>query len=484
MWTLFRATGFSLLHGGELFDAASALILLNIVGGIASTIFLFLAFRIIAKSPAVAALATFAFISTNAVINYSQTGCAYMMGIGFQAAGFYLICRAMRDQRFTSLRALATGGLLGLSIAVWFPYVLPMVGILYFALQWDDSAERPDWRVRLPFVLQIGAGIALVVGLTYAAIMAGGHITTLAAAKQWMARSRYGIQPGNGLFRMIGSLPRGFLNLGRGPTLLKQAILHPGSPGAGPMDALRAGVWKIVLIYAILLATVIALWRSGGRQLLVALALAALPVMYFAAFLFDPSPAERHLAVFPLLFCALAFLGSRSKATFARVGIGAFALGMLAINGAAMWRFNSNGSLDLAKQRLEAVNSRLGPQDRIFVLWSTEPISRFVEQRPFDSASRSRYQLVQLIEMGNVRLPFWKQDAAHTMMATWDSGGRAWLTRQALESAPKLEWGWVEGDDPRVSWREIPEFFRTLRTWANPSGGQKALWKSFLRRRM
>ena len=50
-----------------------------------------------------------------------------------------------------------------------------------------------------------------------------------------------------------------------------------------------------------------------------------------------------------------------------------------------------------------------------------------------------------------------------------DAGGAgegADVERHILERAerPEAHWGWVEGDDPRVSWRELPEFFRQFDT--------------------
>lgn len=465
VWSLFRGASFAPFHGNEYFGAASALIILNALGGLAAVYLLFLLVLRVSGKIFIAGLIAIAFAATNAMMNYTQTGTAYPMGIAFQLAGLYLICG--QSGRFELTRAIFAGVALGLSICIWFPYVLPIAGILCFASLWG----KPDWRARVPFVFQVALGICFTVVICYASIMLAGHVTTLHAAKEWVLRSRYGIEPTRGLLRVIGSIPRGFFWLGTGSTIWKQMLLHGNGNAVSAADLLRSGIWKLCAVYAILFLTFLALLKSReGRKLMISIAVAALPILYFAAFLFDPSPPERYLAVYPLLFCAFGLVLVERRSAWLRAAFAAFLVAMMGVNLHAMSRFGTDRDLAPVVARLNAVNARVGPNDRILVLTSTEGAYRFLEGRPFDVASRNRFLFTPVIEKNNDSIRVWKQGAASAILAAWQAGGHAWLTIQMLASKPKLEWNWVEGDDIRIRWVDIPNFFRTLDV-GEPFGG-------------
>ncbi len=44
-------------------------------------------------------------------------------------------------------------------------------------------------------------------------------------------------------------------------------------------------------------------------------------------------------------------------------------------------------------------------------------------------------------------------------MRVWDAGGDVWFSKRLLSERPRAEWNWVEGDDRRVAWVDLPAFF-------------------------
>jgi hypothetical protein len=56
----------------------------------------------------------------------------------------------------------------------------------------------------------------------------------------------------------------------------------------------------------------------------------------------------------------------------------------------------------------------------------------------------------------------WRNIFAAKTLALWDQGGDVWITKRLLHSHPSPEWEWVEGDDPRVTWKDIYLFFAQL----------------------
>jgi hypothetical protein len=75
---------------------------------------------------------------------------------------------------------------------------------------------------------------------------------------------------------------------------------------------------------------------------------------------------------------------------------------------------------------------------------------------------RRRLPLYGLIQPGVDDAPKWPQDFAVRASASLDANGRIWISRRLLSSRPRPEWGWVEGDDPRMSWRDFPRFFQAF----------------------
>jgi hypothetical protein len=270
-----------------------------------------------------------------------------------------------------------------------------------------------------------------------------------------MTRNRYGIEPDRGYLRMLAGIPRSFFYLGQDAAVWKR-LLFGGAGNRGSLAEIAAsGLWKVSAVYLVLGWLGLQLIRSH-RTLLWCLLVNAAPILFFAAFLFDPGPPERYYAVFPLLFLAFALVLSEEGRSFAgRVIPVVFFAAMLLVNGAAMWRFDGNRGFEDAIARLNTINPRVTPNDQILLMSFLDPVNRFVAARPFDPASRSRYQFYVVTQNAAT----WKKSLADAALDSMGGGGRVWISLRLLARSPRPEWGWVEGDNQRIPWPSIQALF-------------------------
>ncbi len=458
--------------GNQVFAAATALIGWSVLGGFASVTFLFYFLARLTGRPWIAAVTVAGFACTNAVMNYSQTGTAYMAGAACQIMGLYALHVAIQQDRLTPGRAALSGLLLGMSVCIWFPFCLSIPGVLCYGLVWREGCQQADTRRRVRFVLLCSLAIAALLIPVYASVMALRRIDNLAAARAWAIESRYQISPTRGFARMLFSVPRSFFFLGSDSLIWKRYLLRNAADPVSLLDVARTGIWKLAGVYVLFAALVLKLRGSlWGRHLLLCLAVTALPLVLFAAFLFDPSPPERYMAVFPFLFAALALTMARHpRSSLGRILTPLFFVAMLASNGAAMYRYGFAPEAAEAAARLESVNEHVSPRDVVLVTTFFDDAVTFTDARPFHPASRNRLTLFVTVPTGTLRILAWKRYAAEAVLGAWSRGGQAWVSHRLLGSRPSPKW-WVEGDENRLNWSEVPAFFQRL-SFAQPVGGE------------
>jgi hypothetical protein len=474
VWSIFRGPLVRAFACNEVAGAAVALMFWSVLGGLASTVIGYLLLARVSGKAWAGGITAIGFMATDAVVNYSLTACAYMAGIACQLSGLYLLYRSVETGRLTASRGLVAGLFLGWSICIWFPYVLPLAALLCFTLVWPANGTRVDYRARTRFLAAVVGGLSLIVVVTYLVVMGSRHIASVDAFRRWTAASRYGIAPTRGFVRMLFSMPRSFFWLGDESSIWKRFLLRSSIDPVSLLDVARAGIWKLAAVYLVLGLLVLRLRKSPwGRKLLIVLSAAAVPAVVFAAFLFDPAPPERYLAVFPLLFVAFACVLSKDVPTvFSRFVLPAFLCGMLAVNVTGMSRFKTDQGRAAVRERLQSLNQRVTPRDRILVPSFRDDVRRFLQTMPFDPASRNRELCDVVVETGSLGMLAWKRTVAETALRTWQNGGRVWLSRRLFWSVPAPAW-WIEGDDTRVSWADVSSFFQQLDTgeaFAGPEG--------------
>jgi len=442
--------------GDPIQSAALALIVWNAVAGLLAAVFLFLLLARACGNARVAGICCIAFLFTHAMMNYSKTGNAYAVGIAFQSAGLYLIFRIIQLGRYNWGTSLASGALLGASVAIWFPYCLSLPGLVCFSLIWKDRAGSLNLRTRFMFAFRICLGAALVIGAAYAYAMASRHIATFNDLRAWIAASRHDIAPTHGFARMLFAVPRSFFVFDG--SAWKQFVL-----GSSVSTWQLLGVWKHVTVYLAFAAVLWTVFRTGwGPRILACLACIALPLIVFAAFMFDPAPPERYMAVFPMLFLAFAMLlVSHETPLVARGLVLMLFVGMIAANSAGMWRHRESPAETATIGRLEELNRHIGPRDVALVPGFKDDALAFINEQPFHPASRKGFQIGVALSAGGNQARMWREELARRIKVTWRLGGQVWLSERLFQQRPSAPW-WIEGDESRIRWADVYAFCRGL----------------------
>lgn len=454
------------------FQVAWAMILLNAASVLICTVFLYLLFLRLTQTVWIAGFTAFAFIASRAVLDYVLTGMAYTAGITLQIASFYLLFLAIQDNRLTTSRAWLSGILAGASVCLWFPYSFTLTGFLVFGFLWGQGKNRPEMGARARFLAMWVAAIAVMLAVCYIPVVEFRGIHNLTELRAWISASRYGINPTSGGLRAAMAFPRSFVWMGDAGVLFKRFLFDSGGSRLALLPSLLNGIWKLALVYGVLALLAYYLMRTpAGRKLMVCLFVTAIPTMIFAIFLFDPAPPIRYIALYPLLFFGLAWVVSEERnSTLRRVVLPGFCLMIGAINLVGMSRFYSDTDFTQAHIRLEALNEHVAPPDRVLILALQDDANRLANNKPFDPVSRNRPLLWAVIPLGTDNLRIWRSMAAEAILETWGEGGRVWLSKRMLAPTPRADWRWVEGDDYRITWAEIPRYFRQFEV-AHDFGG-------------
>ena len=177
--------------------------------------------------------------------------------------------------------------------------------------------------------------VALVAAYLSALLIHG--FTTTAEVLTWVRGSSHGIQPG-GLIKFIFALPRAFINMGQDNILFKRYWLHDPYAQVSLLELIGTSLVRIALFYAFLGYVLLRIAMDQRyRRLIYILAAAAAPLLVFALFIFDSTPTERYLPLFPFLIVLVALVLSRLTSGPIRIAL----ISLLMIAAAAnLWRIS------------------------------------------------------------------------------------------------------------------------------------------------
>ncbi|HEX4232309.1 MAG TPA: hypothetical protein VHZ07_26820 [Bryobacteraceae bacterium] len=469
LWRVLSPALSSWSGGNPYLEITAVLVGMNFVAGLSLSIVLFFTCRKLALSNITAFAVTLAFLSTSTILNYIHSGMSYNLGFALQVAGLLLILHACTTTRPgpAAWKSVFGGIVLGLSCAVWFPYVLTIPAPFvagWFAGGASELSLGFEWRRRLKLL-----GIALVatagiVVLTFGIGAWIDHISSIAGLRQWVLNSAHGVAPQHRLIRLPTGVTRSFLYFGDDGILFKRFTM--GDPYA-PVhfgDLVQAGLWKILAVFLVLLAFVVTL--AGHRKTWPALAVvmcAALPCLGFAVLLFDTSePARYEPAYAALLVGVCAVLLLPRNARIGRWCLAGFAAAMFLVNWTAYGWTLRKGTAD-AIARVNLIHEHAASHDTVFLLSFRDPISTFVQKAPFSRYNRpNTLALHHAIEPGSSLVLTWRHDAACRMLNTWKAGGQDWISDRLVAQRPLPSWNWAEHDDDRVHWTDVSNFFAPL----------------------
>lgn len=451
------------LHG-ERVEVLTMLIGINFLAALSCVVLFFLlATRVLAGTwPAL--LATIAFCTADAFLDYAHSGNAYVVGLACLVGGMYLWSFKQSENLFPG-QAILAGVMYALAVLFWLPYVFVLPAAIALPLMMEGFDQR-----RLRFAGQMLFACALVGLIAYFSATAALGIRTVADFRDWALASGHGqFQPGGlrAIARLGFSLPRSFINMDRDGMWFKRYMLHDPYAPVRLSDLFRLSWWKLAVFYTSLCAICLELLRfRRGRLVLSGLVLALVPIVVFAIFIFEAGSIERYLPLFPFLFLGFGYVLASDKASGLIKGfLIAFLICTLTVNIAAMSRRTLTGQRASAIARIHDLIPRLKPNSMLIAINEQDNLAEFRQNFPLDPVNLdAQWQTYDLLEINTARLATWQEDFAKRALGTWRRGGTVWLPARLLQARPNPDWGWVEGDDKRVSWNGVASFFARFNT--------------------
>lgn len=105
------------------------------------------------------------------------------------------------------------------------------------------------------------------------------------------------------------------------------------------------------------------------------------------------------------------------------------------------------------------------PENSYIVFFPSDPLAGLISSGSVIRPTRSRPLSANwVITIGSGHVKEWREDFALRSLQAWQNGGAVWICRGLLDSVPEPRWGWVEGAEPSVPWKDIHEFFSQVQT--------------------
>lgn len=436
--------------------ASFGLVVVSAAAGVAAVLLWRAIALDVSGSRVVAFWVALGFACANSFLTYLHSGTPYVPGLLAITLALWLLRRPRPA-------VWAAAALAALAALLWFPYVLAMPGLALAAVMRRDGG----WNIRRAARFSMVALLCLALGFGLGAAARGIH--SAAAAKAWAEDSSHGWSQSQRWLRLATGLPRAFLFLGEDGILYRRFLRQDPFAPVTPGDLVRASLWKLGVFYLFAAALVAALARDPrNRRPLLLLSAGAAPVLFFAVFLFESGSPERYLPAWPFLIVAAAVAlapgrGTRAAARLPARLVAAFIACMMAVNVYSMFRPRIDREDAAPRARLAALAAAgVRPGGVVAILSNQDAVERLCNRDLFTAICRMPVAIYDVVEPGTMQVLGWRESFAQQAVAVWQAGGDIWVSKRLRAARPRPEWSWVEGDDRRVRWQEIPAFFAPL----------------------
>ena len=409
----------------------------------------------ISTKPWAAFVAATGLIFSNAFLNYVQSGCSYVPGLGLMLFGFYLMVKATIVR--SRWRVIVAGLVLAGAVGMWLPYSCAVPAALISPLLLFGINQ---FHVRLVIMSTITCALAGM--LMYGAAIAALGLGSVSEIRQWARSSSHEVTENRGVARVAFGIPRSLINMGTDSVFFKRFLKKDPYNPVGLVDLARRSLWKIGFAYLFLFALLIGMyWAGWGRRLFWLFLVGAVPVVTFG-WLFAGGVLERYFPLFPLIFFAAAFcLGANEVKRGWRYIALSFILVTCVVNGVALSHRVVDREQEATVARVRDLFPLVNENTRIFVppqdqLWGGAGRLQFEQQTDF--------HVDPVAILGTAPVPQWKSDFSRTTLATWDQQNDVWIAKRFMTQIPRSDWNWTEGEDPRITWADLYKFFSKLET--------------------
>lgn len=429
----------------------------NFVAGLVSAILLYALINRLTGRRWTALFVTICFIFSHAFLNFTQTGSSYVAGLALLITALYLL---LKDKgKLSPLTAIGAGLACAGAITLWAPYVLVIPGTIVAPLVLFELSRREK-----KLVLYTAAAFFLATGIAYLIVMAAVGVHTPADLRDWIAASSHGVTT-SGLARMLFGFPRSFIHMGNDGVLFKRFLLDDPFNPVTATDLVRLSLWKLGFFYLALGSLKIGLFISAARRVFLWLLLTAGPLIFFAI-RFDGGAVERYLPIYAAVFLTLAWVLSEPRVPrLWKIGPVVFFGLAVVVNVSVMARMVLDRQKERTAERLQAIIPQLKPHSWLVTTHLQDDLVNFQASFPFEPVNRhNTYHVYPLVVVNTDQAARWREEFASNMLEAWANGGDAWLSTRLFSPKPEAAWNWVEGDDLRVPWNDVHNFFSQFQT--------------------
>lgn len=424
--------------------------------------------------------AALSFLFAHGILNYAQTGTAYVSGLTIQLLGLYILTRSRVSSRDYFI-IIATCLCWAVSVCIWFPYIVSIPALLFFAFWWIDKAGNGlhglSKKSLKPVIIMCLVSFSVATS-SYGIALRSRGIDSFNKLESWVLSSGHGVNSPRKHLHLVTGIPKAFFYFEPQSGLLKRFMLNdtyecPNLRAVIEFLVFRSSmVWKIAGTLIFVLAICFILWKdASARPLLFALALAFLGNLCFALF-FEPSQPERWLPCYSLLLPSIA-VAFRNASLPGRVIVIVFIAAVGGVNLQAMSQTNVRRLYAAGIERAQTIDKNIQLPSQVIVLNLWDDVARAVWDMPFHEVSQkfghrvyppcvTAAPFIIAVDPNRLEAPLWGNELDQRLTVAWEQNEDVWLSRRLLASRPKPEWRWVEGDDPRISWADFPRFFATL----------------------
>jgi hypothetical protein len=470
-WLSFRATApwIEPRIGTSYFAVFPPLIAINLMAGLASVLFAFMLARNASGRIGVAFAVSGGLLVSSAFLNMTQTGTAYVPGLAFQLAGMAVIVSALRSNRLGWGAACLAGALLATSCALWVAYVLPLPAAALITVVWQRdslSLKSAEGKRRLVFLGRLTVATFVMGMMLFGLGAAVAGIGSIEDARAWVSEAGHGYAQTRNWMRIGAGIPRALLDLGQDGMTIKRYLFDDPYARTTLVDVVEASLWKIVLVHAALVLTLWGLAASpGGRRLLLPLGVSAAAVLAFAL-AYEAGSGERYLPLYPILILAVAYLGRDfSWRRPSRAALALLLVAMVGVNVPSYALATARQQFEGDIRRIETTREILRPGSRVVLLSFRDGIHDFYHRFPFHPlALEGQLPLYFLTDPMEAHADLWPQRVAQAILRSWEQDGDVWVSKRVFADEPLPEWGWVEKDNPDLTWRGVAGFFQGLDT--------------------
>ena len=197
------------------------------------------------------------------------------------------------------------------------------------------------------------------------------------------------------------------------------------------------------------------------------------PTIIFALFIFEAGDMSRYIATLPLISLAVAYsLCSRDSISWTRYVIIVFLAVSILTNVKAMALPTLQRREQSVEARISALLPLLKPESRVVTSHLQDEINNFTRDFLFNPINRSgNLRYYPMVAANTTQVDNWQQTFASEALEIWKNNGDVWVSKRLLNRRPRVEWNWVEGDDPRVSWTDFYSYFSHFE-WGKEVGGE------------